>query len=62
MLKYENLIFALSRIVPLLHIFLTAATVEFAQRQYFVLENGVSVTVTLNLTGILDQNTTVRYV
>ncbi|XP_028399458.1 uncharacterized protein LOC114522881 [Dendronephthya gigantea] len=36
-----------------------AATVEFSQRQYSVLENGVSVTVTLNLTGVLDQNTTV---
>ena len=38
-----------------------AATVEFAQPQYSVSETGVSVTVTLNLTGILDRNTTVRY-
>ncbi len=41
--------------------FLTAATVEFAKPQYNVVENGVSVTVTLNLTGILEDNTTVRY-
>jgi hypothetical protein len=39
----------------------SAATVEFAQRQYSVLESGVSVTATLNLTGILDQATTLRY-
>ena len=39
----------------------TAATVEFAQPHYSVSETGVSVTVTLNLTGILDRNTTVRY-
>ncbi|CAB3981091.1 tandem-95 repeat, partial [Paramuricea clavata] len=36
-----------------------AATVEFTQPQYSVLESGVSVTATLNLTGILDQATTV---
>lgn len=39
-----------------------AATVEFARSQYSVLEKDLSVTVTLNLTGVLDQNTTVRYV
>ena len=44
------------------YFFPVAATVEFAQPQYSVLETGGSVTVTLNLTGILDQNTTVRYV
>ena len=41
--------------------FFVAATVEFAKSQYSVAEDGVSVNVTLNLTGILDQATTVRY-